>query len=96
MGAGEHVQEEAAAAMEALGEQYPSLEGSYPRPKELIFSSLLSWQNLTGVYSPFTVEANYNGDITDYNIPLPSATSWPICGASCRKRRRILSPFWVV
>ena len=69
MRAGEHVQEEAAAAMEALGEQYPSLEGSYPRPKELIFSSLLSWQNLTGVYSPFTVEANYNGDITDYNIP---------------------------
>jgi hypothetical protein len=24
---------------------------------------------LTGIYSPFTIEANYNGDMTDYNIP---------------------------
>ena len=30
---------------------------------------ILSIQNLTGVYSPFTVEANYNSGMTDYNIP---------------------------
>ena len=26
-------------------------------------------QQLCGVYSPFTVEANYNGDMPDYNVP---------------------------
>ena len=64
-----NVGEEAVKAMNRLGEIYPSLKGYYPRPKELVFSQFLSWQNLTGIYSPFTIEANYNGDMTDYNIP---------------------------
>lgn len=59
----------AAEAMYALAESFPSLEGDYPRPKELIFSQVLSYQGLTGIYLPFTVEANYNGDMTPYNIP---------------------------
>ena len=45
------------------------MEGYYPRPKELIFSEILSYQQLTGIYLPFTVEANYNGDMTSYNKP---------------------------
>lgn len=56
-------------AMYTLAESFPSLEGYYPRPKELIFSQVLSYQGLTGIYLPFTVEANYNGDMTAYNIP---------------------------
>ena len=52
-----------------LAEEFPSLEGYYPEPKEVIVSEILSFQGLTGVYSPFTVEANYNGDMTPYNIP---------------------------
>lgn len=62
-------EEGAVEAMYALAESFPSLEGYYPRPKELIFSQVLSYQGLTGIYLPFTVEANYNGDMTPYNIP---------------------------
>lgn len=62
-------EEDAVKAMQALGVQYPALEGYYPRPKGLLMSEILSYQALTGVYSPFTVEANYNKDMTAYNIP---------------------------
>ena len=61
--------EEAVAAMEGLGEKWDVLAGYYPKPKPLAFSAFLSVQNLTGIYSPFTVEANYNQDMTPYNIP---------------------------
>lgn len=59
----------AVAAMNRLGEIYPALSGYYPQPKGLIVSEILSYQKLSGIYSPFTVEANYNKDMTDYNIP---------------------------
>lgn len=61
--------EGAADAMRTLAEEYSSLKGYYPQPKKLIVSEFLSYQSLTGIYSPFTVEANYNGDMTAYNIP---------------------------
>ena len=61
--------EEAVAAMERLGEKWDVLAGYYTKPKPLAFSAFLSVQNLTGIYSPFTVEANYNQDMTPYNIP---------------------------
>lgn len=56
-------------AMETLGEEYPALAGFYPQPKALVNSRLLSVQQLAGIYSPFTVEANYNKEMTPYNIP---------------------------
>lgn len=56
-------------AMQLLSEEYPVLQGFYPRPKPLVFSAFLSIQQLAGIYSPFTVEANYNQDMTAYNIP---------------------------
>ena len=59
----------AVEAMEKLAETYSSLQGYYPLPKKAAISELLSYQGLTGVYSPFTIEANYNGDMTPYNIP---------------------------
>ncbi len=62
-------QENAVNAMERLAKEYPELTGYFPKPKELINSCILSVQNLTGVYSPFTIEANYNGDVQDYVIP---------------------------
>ena len=61
--------EGAVEAMRGLAEEFPVLEGYYPQPKKLLVSEILSYQGLTGVYSPFTVEANYNGDMTAYNIP---------------------------
>ena len=63
------VQNEAVKAMEKLGEQYPQLAGYYPRPKPLAWSYFFSVQQLCGQYSPFTVEANYNREMPDYNIP---------------------------
>ena len=56
-------------AMQAAGEQFPVLSGFYPKPKEITVSWILSVQQLCGIYSPFTVEANFNGDMPNYNIP---------------------------
>ncbi len=55
--------------MKNLGKQYPSLSGYYPNPKPVTFSWGMSHLRLTGMFSPFTVEANYNRDIPDYEIP---------------------------
>ncbi len=60
---------EGQASMRRLGEEYPGLSGSYPYPKPLLNPRLLTVQKLTGVYSPFTLEANYNSEIPYYNIP---------------------------
>lgn len=59
----------AVEAMHHLAETYSGLQGYYPFPKPLIFSEILSYQQLSGIYSPFTIEANYNADMQDYNIP---------------------------
>ena len=56
-------------AMEKLGERYRRLSGHYPYPKPILNTWILSVQQTTGVYSPFTVEANYNRDIAYYDIP---------------------------
>jgi len=59
----------AVAAMRKLGEEYPTLSGFYPRPKPIFNSEPFSAMGVTGIYSPFTIEANYNRDITAYNLP---------------------------
>lgn len=56
-------------AMENLGQRYRRLSGHYPYPKPILNTWILSVQQTTGVYSPFTVEANYNRDIAYYDIP---------------------------
>ncbi len=61
--------EEAVTSMERVGQVYPLLNVKYPVPKGIAVSQILSWQHITGVYSPFTVEANYNEDMVSYNIP---------------------------
>lgn len=63
------VEKESVEAVEGLGESYKVLQGDYPIPKGLLNRWILSVQSLTGVYSPFTVEANYNSGMVDYNIP---------------------------
>lgn len=60
---------EAIKAMDKLGTIYPSLDGYYPRPKGLINSRPFSNMGVTGIYSPFTIEANYNSEMTAYNLP---------------------------
>lgn len=57
------------SAMAKIGQKYERLAGPYPFPKPVLNSLLLSVQQTTGVYSPFTIEANYNRDIPYYDIP---------------------------
>ena len=66
---GKEYGEAGVAAMTALGEEYSRLSGYYPRPKYLTVPWILSVQQLAGIYSPFTVEANYNNAMVSYNIP---------------------------
>ena len=59
---------QAKLAMEKLGASYEVLKGYYPRPKAVFFSRFMSEFNITGVYFPWTVEANVNVDVPDYTI----------------------------
>lgn len=59
----------APADMEKLGKMYPGLSGHFPRAKALLNSRFLSERQFTGIYSPFTFEANYNAEIPCYNVP---------------------------
>ena len=63
------MQEKGVKAMKKIADIYPVLSGVYPRPKPIFVSEILSVQQCSGVYSPFTIEANYNNDMVPYNIP---------------------------
>lgn len=56
-------------AYDNLAKTYPILSGSYPAVKLLLVSKLMSRMELTGIFWPFTMEANVNIDIPDYSIP---------------------------
>ncbi|QIB68114.1 DUF3810 domain-containing protein [Aminipila butyrica] len=60
---------ESTLAMENLGFRYPTLSGYYPKPKPVLMSSWMSQLNLTGLFSPYTIEANYNNDVLAYIKP---------------------------
>ena len=60
---------EGVKSMKGLGTAYPQLSGYYPYPKPLMNPRLLSIQQLCGIYSPFTIEANYNREMPYYNTP---------------------------
>lgn len=63
------VKAEAKNSMKLLAAETPLLAGYYPNPKPVHFSRVMSMARITGIYSPFTVEANYNSDVPDYMIP---------------------------
>lgn len=65
----ESMAEKGVTAMNSLARTYPVLKGFYPKPKGVLVSRILSAQQYSGIYSPFTVEANYNREMEDYNIP---------------------------
>ena len=52
-----------------LEKDYPTLRKDYGAPKPVINSKLMSYCNITGIFFPFTFEANVNTDIPDYSIP---------------------------
>ncbi len=58
----------AVKAFGKLAEKYPVFDGYYPQPKHIFFSREMSKTELTGIFCPFTMEANVNIDISDYSI----------------------------
>lgn len=65
----EEIVDDASKAMEALSAKYPCLTGYYPPAKPISFSLFMSYTGICGIYSPFTIEANYNNHIPDVEIP---------------------------
>lgn len=61
--------ETANMAIKQLSDEYPVLIGNYGQPKPILLSALMSYTETTGIFIPFTMEANVNVDIPDYTIP---------------------------
>lgn len=59
----------AKSAMKKASEQYPQLKGYYPDAKPIYNSYLMSQSGLLGIYFPFSLEANYNKDMCEINLP---------------------------
>lgn len=54
-------------------EVYPELSGRYGIPKRILLSSKMSYTGITGIYVPYTGEANVNVNITDFTLPSTAA-----------------------
>ncbi|MCT4542587.1 MAG: DUF3810 domain-containing protein [Vallitalea sp.] len=63
------VLERANKGYEILENIYPELRGKYGRAKPVVFSKAMSYAGITGIYFPFTAEANVNKDRTDVLLP---------------------------
>ena len=59
---------EAKKAYREFAKEYPVFGGLYSVPKHVFFSKLMSWTEITGVFTPWTMEANVNIDISPYSI----------------------------
>jgi len=59
----------ASEAYLAAARLFPVLDGEYGRPKPVFLSKGLSYLGISGVYFPFTAEANVNTDIPDFLLP---------------------------
>ena len=60
---------EALDAMYALSGGWDEFSGIYSLPKQLFSSELMCQQSMRGYYFPFTMEANYNCEMTTLNFP---------------------------
>ena len=56
-------------AMEALSDDYPVLSDYYPKAKGILASNLMSRTLTMGFYCPYTMEANYNRNMPDIDLP---------------------------
>lgn len=59
---------EAKKAYQNLAKEYEIFAGIYPAPKPVCFSKLMSYMQITGVFTCWTMEANVNMDISPYSI----------------------------
>lgn len=64
----------AVRAIERLAETYPALERPlYSPPKPVLFSELMSYADIGGMYFPFTVESNINTSGPFFTLPATMA-----------------------
>ncbi|MGD9567614.1 MAG: DUF3810 domain-containing protein [Sedimentibacter sp.] len=61
--------ERARKSFDNISQKYQVLKGSYPAPKPVLNSKFMSQMRITGVFFPFTFEANVNVDIPKYQVP---------------------------
>lgn len=54
---------------DAIDNLYPTLKGKYSRPKYILSSDLFSYTGITGIYFPFTGQANVNIKVPTMTIP---------------------------
>jgi hypothetical protein len=59
----------AGAGYDSISSIYPELGGKYGPPKPVLLSVPMSYTGITGVYMPYTGEANVNVNITDMMLP---------------------------
>jgi hypothetical protein len=52
---------------------YPELGGKYGSPKPILLSEKMSYTGITGIYIPYTGEANVNVNNTDFMLPATAA-----------------------
>ena len=60
--------QEARQAYKNLAKEYEIFEGHYPVPKPVLFSKWMSYTQITGIFTCWTMEANVNIDISPYSI----------------------------
>lgn len=63
-------EQKAVNSMNKLSESYNCINSGYSVPKKIMLSHYMSYTHITGVFFPFTFEANVNVDISDYSIPV--------------------------
>ncbi len=51
-----------------LSSENPIFGGNYPAPKGVMLSRLMSYTEITGIYTCWTMEANVDTDVPDYSI----------------------------
>ncbi len=57
-------------AYDKIGTSYPELSGKYNLAKSVHFSEFMSRMEITGIFWPFTMEANVNVDVPQYSVPV--------------------------
>lgn len=63
------IRDEVHNAMTSLGKTYPELSGFYPKVKYIKNSDFMSQQYVSGIFFPFSMEANVNGNMYLPNYP---------------------------
>ncbi len=63
------IADQAKDAMKNLAEEYPVLKYSTGSAKSVLMSKYMSYGSIVGIFIPFTMEANVNTDVADYNWP---------------------------